>query len=242
MLPRAALSTPCWIIFSKSWIFSRAISTAKAGQAVCAPYTAIGTIPLTSWAAPVIPASCSGSGVSVMATLHFYQNCKEMAAILKKIGLHKEKAAGYSRYRRQIEAGLFQYAIDRNAAQERRVVHGWGDKLSYKIGSWRDPDNRARISSTSHAFWVLSGMIHTDVTMRESILKAFEQLDSKYGLRTFDVPFPPSMRPLVGRICTTTPEPMKTARRMSTPACLPSWRYSHWAKGGWHGNRWRNQW
>ena len=84
-------------------------------------------------------------------------------------------------------------------------MHGWGDKLSYKIGSWRDPDNRARISSTSHAFWVLSGMIHTDVTMRESILKAFEQLDSKYGLRTFDVPFPPSMRPLVGRICTTTP-------------------------------------
>lgn len=151
------------------------------------------------------PGKLFGSGVSVMATLHFYQNCKEMAAILKKIGLHKEKAAGYSRYRRQIEAGLFQYAIDRNAAQERRVVHGWGDKLSYKIGSWRDPDNRARISSTSHAFWVLSGMIHTDVTMRESILKAFEQLDSKYGLRTFDVPFPPSMRPLVGRICTTTP-------------------------------------
>lgn len=146
-----------------------------------------------------------GSGVTVMATLQFYQNCNEMKQILKKIGGYDDKIAQYDKYRAGIEKGLMKNAVDVNEKGEKRIIHGWGDKLSYKIGSWHDPDGKARRSGTSNAFWILSGMIDADPALKYTVLETFKALRSKYGLMTFDEAFPQSMKDKAGRICTITP-------------------------------------
>ncbi len=146
-----------------------------------------------------------GSGVSVMASLHLYQNCREMREILSHTGLYGERIGEYDAVSRKLEEGLFAHAIDVSAAGERRIVHGWGDKLSYKLGSFHDPDGAPRISSTSHSFWVLSGMIRRDLSLKEAVVLAFRGLQSRYGLKTFDRPFPETMVREAGRICSITP-------------------------------------
>ena len=146
-----------------------------------------------------------GTGVTVMASLQFYRNCLEMTEILEKTGKFSEKLPKYAKYRENLEKGLFRYAIDKNEAGERRIIHGWGDKMAYRLGSYNDPDGKARRSTTSNSFWVLSGMIDRDVTLKDSIMGNFNAVKSKYGLMTFDEPFTPDMRPAAGRISGITP-------------------------------------
>ena len=146
-----------------------------------------------------------GSGVSVMASLQYMQNLREMSEILRRIGRHTERIAEFEKTSEALIAGLEKYAIDTNDAGERRVIHGWGDKLGYKLGSWHDPDGVSRISTTSHSFWVLTGMIERDPTMKDVVMKAFNSVVSEYGLMTFDKAFPMSIRDKAGRICTITP-------------------------------------
>ncbi|MGN0556320.1 MAG: GH36-type glycosyl hydrolase domain-containing protein [Acutalibacteraceae bacterium] len=146
-----------------------------------------------------------GNGVAVMASLHFYQNCREMCEILERVGAHADKAAQYAKYREQIGEGLAAHAIETKENGERRIVHGWGDNMAYKLGSFRDPDGEDRVSSTSHSFWVLSGMIEKDPSLKKTILDAFSRLDSPYGMLTFDKVFLPSMRPFAGAIAGITP-------------------------------------
>lgn len=145
-----------------------------------------------------------GTGVSVMASLQLYQNCGEICEILTHVGGYDSKIAEYKAFAETLKNGLTQNAIDVNDKGERRVVHGWGDNMSYKIGSWCDPDGKARVSGTANSFWANSGMIKNDPSMKESIMASFAQLESKFGAMTFDTAFPLDMQKYVGRIARIT--------------------------------------
>ena len=143
-----------------------------------------------------------GTGVSVMATLQVYQNCDEMIDLLNTLDKekYKEKIGEYEKAKKEIEEGLNKYAIVSNAAGQKRIVHGWGDEMSYFVGSYKDPDNRSRDGITSNAFWTLSGMYDgTDEELKDTILSSYDRLDSKYGLKTFEPAFDVGT-PGVGRI------------------------------------------
>lgn len=145
-----------------------------------------------------------GSGVSVMASLQFYQNCNEMVEILEKTGKFTEKIPKYKNCAEKLTKGLLKYAVDTNEKNEKRILHGWGDKYSYKIGSFCDPDGVSRISSISNSFWILSDMIKNDVSLKNVIINDINKLTSKYGLLTFDKAFDYKTRKYVGRISTIT--------------------------------------
>lgn len=142
-----------------------------------------------------------GTGVSVMATLQVYQNCHEMIELLEILDAEKyaEKIAEYKQAMAEIEEGLVKYAIIENEEGEKRLVHGWGDERSYFVGSFDDPDHESRDGITSNAFWVLAGMYDKDMSIKDTILGAYDRLGSKYGLKTFEPHFEKGT-PGVGRI------------------------------------------
>ncbi len=147
------------------------------------------------------PSCAYGSGVSVMATLQVYRNCFEMIEMLEALDGQKY----WARVRElrdaadELSAGLKRYAVVQSDDGEKRILHGWGDKRSYLVGSFSDPDGLARDGLTSNAYWVLSGLHHEDPAMGPWIDKAFKRLDSKYGLKTFEPAFAEDV-PGVGRI------------------------------------------
>lgn len=142
-----------------------------------------------------------GTGVSVMATLQVYQNCKEMIELLRVLGEEKfkDKIESYDKAMGEMKDGLEEFAIVKNDEGEKRIVHGWGDDYSYLVGSFNDPDGKARDGVTSNAFWILSGLYKQNSEMKDVILSAFTRLDSKYGLKTFEPAFEMGT-PGVGRI------------------------------------------
>lgn len=146
-----------------------------------------------------------GTGVSVMASLQLYRNMFEMTEILNKVGGYENKIAEYEKIADKLRKGLEKYAVEENADGEKRIIHGWGDKMEYKLGSFCDCDGKARRSTTANSFWVLSGMINNDPEMKETVLNSFKAVKSKYGLMTFDEPFTPDMREKAGRISGITP-------------------------------------
>lgn len=139
-----------------------------------------------------------GTGVSVMATMQLYQNLNELCEILRFVNGDKTLIKRYESVAQCILDGLQKYAIDENESGEKKVIHGWGDKYSYKIGSFFDNDGYSRDSATSNAFWVLSG-VNDKADMTEHIVKAFARLESKYGIKTFEPYFALDNRE-VGRI------------------------------------------
>ncbi len=139
-----------------------------------------------------------GSGVSVMAAVHFYQNLHEMIEILEHVGGYDQLCAEYRDWRNKTREGLLKFAVDSDG-EDRQVVHGWGDKLSYKVGSLKDVDGNRRYNLISNAFWVLCGMLPEDASLKSDILKVYEKLDSRYGYKTFEPPFTRGMDG-VGRI------------------------------------------
>ena len=145
------------------------------------------------------PNETFGSGVSVMATLQLYRNLGEMCKILEKTGKYTEKIARFKAYEESIKKGLLTYAIDVNEDGARRIVHGWGDNRRYKIASYCDNDGVSRDGLTANAFWILSGAIDWDESLKEDILRSYERLDSKYGLKTFEPYFAKDNKE-VGRI------------------------------------------
>lgn len=145
-----------------------------------------------------------GTGVTVMATLQFYQNLAEMTDIINRTGKHKEKLETYARIRDGIREGLLRYAIDENEKGEKRIIHGWGDLSAYKVGSFCDYDGQARRSLVANSFWSICGMLDVVPDTRDCIIEAFKALDSKYGMKTFDKYFK-MYSPEVGRISTITP-------------------------------------
>lgn len=130
-----------------------------------------------------------GTGVSVMATLQLYKNLNEISEILVHEG-YTDKAAYYQKVKERVKSGLEGYAVAKDENGERKILHGWGDKREYFIGSFCDNDGFNRDSLTSNAFWVLSDALDWDKTQKEDILKAYKRLDSKYGLKTFEPYFP----------------------------------------------------
>ncbi len=145
-----------------------------------------------------------GSGVTVMATLQFWQNLREMTQILGAVGGYDDKCERYREISEKIERGLERYAIDTAENGERRIIHGWGDKVSYKVGSFCDPDGVSRYSLTPNAFWAITGFLRRDPSLKAEILKCFDAVSSKYGLKTFDKPFPKDCEG-VGRITNIVP-------------------------------------
>lgn len=144
-----------------------------------------------------------GTGVSVMATLQLYKLLKEMCQILSAVGGFEDKCTEYEEIRNKISEGLKIHSIQKDG-DRRHILHGWGDKGSYNVGSLEDTDGVTRYSINPYSFWCICEMINDDETFKEDILKAYDVLDSKYGLKTFDKFFPKDMKG-VGRIVDLTP-------------------------------------
>lgn len=145
-----------------------------------------------------------GTGVTVMATLQFWQNLREMTEILTNVGNHCDLIEKYAAVMAGIEKGLEKYAIDENNVGKRRIIHGWGDKVGYKVGSFSDPDGESRCSLTPNSFWAITGFIKRDTTLKNEIMECMDAVSSKYGLKTFDKPFPRGCEG-VGRINNIVP-------------------------------------
>lgn len=143
-----------------------------------------------------------GDGCTVMASLQFYDNLRQMAEILDG-DRYADKLEKYAKVREGIRSGLLRYAVAENNGKK-RVIHGWGDERSYLVGSFEDYDDSSRISLTPNAFWALSGMHEVAPELRETVVDTLLSLDSPYGLLTFDKPFPRGGWQ-VGRISTITP-------------------------------------
>lgn len=138
-----------------------------------------------------------GNGVSVMATCHLYKNLFEMYDI-KKVFKGQEDNE-YLALANKIEQGILNNAIISSNGKP-RIVHGWGNDQLFFVGSCKDVDGQSRYSSTSHAFFVMSGLYKNHKEYRPMILEAYDALDSKYGLKTFNKYFPKETAYKVGRI------------------------------------------
>lgn len=103
-----------------------------------------------------------GTGVSVMASLQVYQNIDEMIEILETVGGQKygDKIEAYKTAQEEIREGLHTHALT-----EDRILHGWGDEKSYRVGSACDPDGLSRDGLTSNSFWILSGLLRSDYSL-----------------------------------------------------------------------------
>lgn len=138
-----------------------------------------------------------GNGVSIMATFQLYQDLEKM----KEIALlcsDEKKAKEFLGYRKEIEQGLLQYAFVKKG-NETKVIHGWGDKRKYLVGSFSDIDEKSRDTLTSNAFYVISGFSKEHPEYIPGVKKALKRLDSKYGFKTFEPYFSEECRE-VGRI------------------------------------------
>ncbi|MBP5304059.1 MAG: hypothetical protein J6Z00_04150 [Clostridia bacterium] len=144
-----------------------------------------------------------GTGVSVMACSQVWQNLNEMVELLSRVDKVKygEDIARYQAIADKMEKGLHTFGVQTNEKGVKRVTHGWGDQRSYYVGSFCDPDGLDRISSTSLAFWVLTGLLKKsqDDQMRWQIRDDLMSLDTKYGLLTFSHAFAEDVQG-VGRI------------------------------------------
>lgn len=139
-----------------------------------------------------------GNGVSVMATLQLYGNLQEMLQIIEKAGDRNNQAARYERALNELKTGLETYAVEKKGT-ERKILHGWGDKRSYKVGSFCDVDGKSRDGLAANAYWAISGAYLWDTSIKKDILAAYKRLDSKYGLKTFEPYFEKGTKG-VGRI------------------------------------------
>ena len=139
-----------------------------------------------------------GSGVSVMATAQLYENFSQMYEILKHIGGYDELCDRYMECQRKLVEGLKKHAVVGEKGDE-QIVHGWGDKISYKVAGLCDEDGKRRRGLISSAFWGLSGLIRETPELKGAMTRTYKILDSKYGFKTFDHGFTPDMKG-VGRI------------------------------------------
>lgn len=137
-----------------------------------------------------------GNGVSIMASFHLYMNLHEFIEIAKYKGLDTSE---YQKIRENLFVNIKKHGVV-HKGNESRIVHGWGDNKSFYVGSFNDVDGVSRHSSTSNSFYVISHYYEKDPSLKETVLNAFDKLEGKYGLLTFDVPFDKSNASLVGRI------------------------------------------
>ena len=139
-----------------------------------------------------------GTGVSIMASFQFYANLGEIQEIMTFSPFDDVFKAKVDDSKKMLTSGLNQYAFVQKDKHE-RIVHGWGDRRSYYVGSFLDSDKKNRYSLTANAFYVNSGFYKLRPNSVTSVLESFKALDSKYGLKTFE-PFFDKDAPGVGRI------------------------------------------
>ena len=144
-----------------------------------------------------------GSGVSVMATEQLYLALTQMCEILQYAGGYPEQIAAYRAAQEKLAEGFRQYAVDKLDGKI-RILHGWGDRRAYLVGSFCDYDGKARLSLTSHAFFAISGLSERFPEWKSAVSDNILSMDAKYGLLTFDAAFD-TYAPQVGRISTITP-------------------------------------
>ncbi len=138
-----------------------------------------------------------GNGVSVMATLQLYKNLEELSDILERVGGYENKILEYTAVRKAMQQGILENTVVSNG-EYRKILHGWGDDKSFTVGGFHDNDGESRDGLTAAAYFVISDALQLDPSLKEDILKTYERLDSKYGLKTFEPHF--GDNPLVGRI------------------------------------------
>lgn len=134
-----------------------------------------------------------------MATQQLYLALEHMTDILRKTGKYQERISEYEAIRDQVAAGFIKNAVVTSETEGKRVVHGWGDKQSYYVGSYKDFDGKSRLSLTANSFYAISNMVNRYPEFKEDIVKNILSLDSKYGLITFYPEFE-YYSPEVGRI------------------------------------------
>ena len=139
-----------------------------------------------------------GNGVSVMASLQLYENLWQMSAISLKRG-EKNLSERYLDIRDGLARAIKKYAIVENEKGERKILHGWGEDRSYLVASFCDNDGFSRDGLTANAYFIISGAIDLDPSLKKDILAAYERLDGKYGLKTFE-PYFSTENTKVGRI------------------------------------------
>lgn len=145
-----------------------------------------------------------GTGVSVMASLHFYQNIQEIVEILQKVGGYEKKIEEYLVVKMRLKEGLLTHAVVTNEEGEKRLIHGWGDHNRYKVGSFCDSDGKSRISFAPNAFWAITGMVRETPELKTVIVESLHALDSEFGLRTLTPAFEPDA-PGIGRLASILP-------------------------------------
>lgn len=139
-----------------------------------------------------------GNGVSIMATLQLFKNLNEMIDILSHLKIRNDLIEEYKNIKEDLVKGFEKYGIVHSNKQA-KILHGWGEDRSYLVGSFNDVDNVSRDSLTANAFYYISMMNEYNFIDKKDILKAYENLDSKYGLKTFEPYFEEDVKG-VGRI------------------------------------------
>ena len=145
-----------------------------------------------------------GNGVSVMATLQLYLSLEQMIEILDKVGKYPDVAEKYRSIRATVSEGLIKNALAHGEDGSARMIHGWGEDMSYFVGSYNDYDSQSRISLAANSYCAISGFVKEIAKYKDDIAKNILSLDSKCGLLTFDKPFYDGIDK-VGRICYITP-------------------------------------
>ena len=115
-----------------------------------------------------------GSGVSVMATEQLYSALNKMIEILERVGKMPETLLTYTDIAQKLAKGYRENAITEESGVK-RVLHGWGDKKEYYVGSYNDYDEKSRISLTAHAFAAISGLTEEYPELCEEIVLDFSQ-------------------------------------------------------------------
>ncbi len=133
----------------------------------------------------------------------------------------------YRGARKELEYNLLKYAVITVGNGELRILHGWGDQRSYFVGSFDDSDHCSCHGLTSNAFWVLSVLYDINPGIKQTILNAFNALNSKYGYKPLCL-----ISPLIHRVWGEFPsclqELRKTELHIYMPLPLQLWHYTVW--------------
>ena len=126
-----------------------------------------------------------GNGVSIMASFQLYSSLIKFIEIVRKYNNDNEYIEQLIDCRNTILNGIKKNAfVEKN--NEFKILHGWGNDESFYVGSFNDLDNNSRDSLTSNAFYIVSSFFVEEDKYINSVFKAYERLDSKYGLKTFE--------------------------------------------------------
>lgn len=127
-----------------------------------------------------------GNGVSAMATFQLYSSLNKMIEIVEKYDAENTSILDlYEIKKVEVIQGI-NNKIFVNKNGEYKIIHGWGNDESFKVGSFSDVDLKSRDSLTSNAFYILSGFYKVNDKYVESVKEAYSRLDSKYGFKTFE--------------------------------------------------------